>query len=170
MARPDDVISAPRPSGATYTDFFPTLLSISTLYPDTSFPLVISPLPEAMMTLENGNSLPMKSKQALLHLIKTNRKWISSSLLQHGALLFRGFSGIDSPKSFQDAASALLYPLPPFTKTYTGTSARLKGIGGAQAVHTASEIPSWQSIPAHLEMSFKKSFPPLIVFWAQVGF
>ena len=51
---------------------------------------------------------------------------------------------------------------------YLGTSPRLPGVNGSKIVYTASEISSWQIIPAHLEMSFRRDMPKEISFWAHV--
>lgn len=80
-----------------------------------------------------------------------------SLLLEHGALLFRGFVVPDAA-AFERVARAVD---PALKKDYLGTSPR---DALTEFVFTASELPGHYPIPQHCEMSFVKAPPRRLFF------
>ena len=78
-------------------------------------------------------------------------------LLEHGALLFRGFS-VPDPDSFERVSRAIA---PDLKNDYLGTSPR---DAVTPYVFTASELPGHYPIPQHCEMTFVKSPPEHLFF------
>jgi len=87
--------------------------------------------------------------------------WIEDKLLNHGALLFRGY-GFDSPEVFESFAGAIS---PKFMDYTRGTSPRKKVKGH---IYTSTEAPSIASIPLHCEMSYLNQFPGKILFYCHI--
>lgn len=88
-----------------------------------------------------------------------HKEWLDEKLLEHGAILFRGFS-IEEGIHFQEAVQCIE---PELCDEYRGTSPRTL-IPGTQFVFSASELPPRYPIPQHLEMSFLPSPPHRIFF------
>ncbi|KAL5490931.1 hypothetical protein EMCRGX_G016134 [Ephydatia muelleri] len=121
---------------------------------------------------EDGETLPLivrpragteaernRSAGFLKEWIKANRTLIEQKLLQHGAILFRGFhvtSGIEFQEIIQEYE-------PELSQEYRGTSPRNQ-LPGTEYVFSASELPPYFPIPQHLEMSFLPSPPRKIFF------
>ena len=78
-------------------------------------------------------------------------------LLEHGALLFRGFS-VPDPDSFERVSRAIA---PDLKNDYLGTSPR---DAVTPYVFTASELPGHYPIPQHCEMTFVKTPPEHLFF------
>ena len=91
-----------------------------------SYPLVVTPASEDQRSLEFLSSF-----------MEENQAWISSSILQYGAVLFRGFD----VKSAQDVEDAVLSYEPGLSSVYRGTSPR-HSQGGSTYVFSAAEVPS----------------------------
>lgn len=116
---------------------------------------------------EDGESVPLfvrpkdgnSSVEFLKQWAQTNKDWLDQKLLEHGAILFRGF-GIREGTEFQDIVQQYE---PDLSDMYRGTSPR-KLIPGTQYVFTASEMPPFFPIPQHLEMSFLPAPPRKIFF------
>jgi alpha-ketoglutarate-dependent taurine dioxygenase len=116
------------------------------------YPLVVSPADAAQWTLAG-----------LLAFARTNEAWINARLLAHGVVLFRGFHhAVQTPADFEKFSLALA---PHLENVYLGTSPRHLW-PGLRFVHTASEFPSWRVIPPHCEMSFRRTPPTRILFFA----
>jgi len=85
------------------------------------------------------------------------RDLVASWLLEHGALLFRGF-GIDSVERFQQVARAVS----PDLLDYQERAAPRVEV--ARNVFTSTEYPPDQPIPLHHEMSYSHNWPAKIWF------
>lgn len=160
--------------GAEYKNFS-AFLSIKTLTPFVTFPLVISPVPGATFTVDGNcpegtegvRDVAAESLEAVMCFAREYREWLKELRLVHGALLFRGFE-VGRAEQFEAFVKELLLPDSPFRGMYLGTSPRLKDYNHTSGVYTASEIPSEAVIPAHLEMSFRRNPPNKIIFWAEL--
>lgn len=117
-------------------------------------------------TREDGESLPLfvrptedKSREFLERWLSNNKEWVEEKLLEHGAVMFRGF---DIPTG-ADFESVVRRIQPELSDQYRGTSPR-RLIPGTKAVFSASELPSYYPIAQHLEMS-QLPAPPRKVFF-----
>lgn len=165
-----DPDATPPTAGAAYTDLG-AAFTAQTLSPDKAFPLVIRPVAGATVAFEEEGCegpLAASSEHALRCLVGAHRDWIKQVYYDHGALLFRGFA-VTTPREFEDVFVQLTYPLVPFDGVYLGTSPRSASIDGTKYVSTASNIPAWQQIIPHTEMSFLRTPPDQISFWAQTA-
>ena len=99
------------------------------------------------------------SLQFFVEWSRTNRAWLDQMMLEHGALLIRGFA----IKTAHDMEMALQGYQPNLNDTYRGTSPR-KLMTGAQKVFSAAEVPSNYPIAQHLEMSFLEAPPAQLYF------
>ena len=126
------------------------------------------PLPEeacALSTLDGKpDGLPLvveprgfRDAGALAGFLREHAAWVGARLARHGALLLRGFA-VDSPEDFERVAAAID---PALGSEYLGTSPRR---ALAPHVFTASELPGFDPIPQHCEMSFVKSPPRRLFF------
>ena len=88
-----------------------------------------------------------------------NRAWLDQMMLEHGALLIRGFA----IRTAYDMELALQGYQPNLNDTYRGTSPR-KLMTGAQKVFSAAEVPCNYPIAQHLEMSFLEAPPAQLYF------
>jgi alpha-ketoglutarate-dependent taurine dioxygenase len=83
--------------------------------------------------------------------------WVEARLLEHGALLLRGFD-LFGPSDLERVARAIA---PALKNDYLGTSPR---DALTPYVFSASELPPYYPIPQHCEMSFTK-YPPRRLFF-----
>lgn len=83
--------------------------------------------------------------------------WVQDHLVRHGAILFRGFEGVDAT-AFESVARSIDAEL---KNEYLGTSPRDRL---TDYVFTASELPSYYPIPQHCEMSFVAKPPRRLFF------
>jgi alpha-ketoglutarate-dependent taurine dioxygenase len=85
------------------------------------------------------------------------KKWLKEKLLEHGALLFRGFDihNATAMHAFCDAIDAQLMDYP------RGTSPRNE-VG--QQIYTSTEVPHNLPLPIHTEMSYTAVFPRALGF------
>jgi alpha-ketoglutarate-dependent taurine dioxygenase len=116
------------------------------LLSEEPLPLLIEPEHESERDVEK-----------LVEWLSGRREEIEDLLTRHGALLFRGFSGVD-PQRFERAARAID---PALKNDYLGTSPR---DAVTEYVFSASELPGYYPIPQHLEMSFVKDPPRRLFF------
>lgn len=112
--------------------------------------------------LEDG--LPLLFEPAGDHInlgswVEGNRQLIDSKLVEHGALLFRGF-GLDGADDFYAAAETLS----PDLLDYTERAAPRHQVG-SQKVFTSTEFPADQVIPLHHEMSYSHNWPTRLFFF-----
>ncbi|MBC8292507.1 MAG: TauD/TfdA family dioxygenase [Proteobacteria bacterium] len=91
--------------------------------------------------------------------LSENSDWVQARLLEHGALLFRGFRVTAAP-DFESVARALE---PELGTEYLGTSPR-EPLQGSRYVFSASELPSHYPIAQHAEMSFVARPPRRLFF------
>ena len=98
------------------------------------------------------------NKEALLTQIAESKEAIKSQLLEHGALMFRGFD-LKTPEDFEEVALALE---PGLQNNYAGTSPRNSR---TKFVHSASELPGHYPITQHCEMSFLPTAPRYLFFF-----
>ena len=144
-----------RSAGAVYKQFAP-LLDIRTAHESSPFPLVISPG-------ETGDA----SVTSIAEWVRENAEWLTEAFYRHGAVVFRGFN-VTSARDFEIIAECAVLPSTLFDGIYLGTSPRLPAVDGTRYIYTASEIPGWQHITAHLEMSFRSvGMPQKILFWGE---
>lgn len=117
---------------------------------ERGFPLLVEP------------EQPAGSIEALLDWIARNRAPLKQSLLQYGAILFRGFTEVDSVAAFERIVDATCPRLLPYIG---GTTTRLP-LGGK--IWSASGARYAGSIPVHQEMSYQETFPShLMLYCAQ---
>src|SRR5262245_6859433 len=79
--------------------------------------------------------------------IKENSRMLGEKMIEHGALLFRGFKVYDPPQ-FESVARLID---PGLKNNYLGTSPRN---GLTDYVFSASELPDYYPVPQHSEMTF----------------
>jgi len=119
------------------------LVRTGSLPGDPPFPHVLEP---AMESLD-----PMGWAQS-------NRQHLDKLLLQHGALLFRGFS-LPEPARFLDFCHAVSPDLLDYTERAAPRSEVQK------QVYTSTEFPADQVIPLHHEMSYSHNWPVKLFFY-----
>jgi alpha-ketoglutarate-dependent taurine dioxygenase len=101
------------------------------------------------------------SLDALLTGLRNAADTVQQDLLQHGALLIRGFP-VDTPADFERVARAIDDDL---KNEYLGTSPR---DAVTDYVFSASELPGFYPIPQHCEMTFTRTPPRRIFFWCDI--
>lgn len=116
------------------------------MHSSNQFPLIIQP---------EGSS----SKAALAQFLSANEQQVQNQLLQHGAILFRGFD-LPTPKDFEEIALLIDHRL---RDDYYGTSPR-NIVKNTKYIYTASELPGYYPIPQHCEMSYVEQ-PPINIFF-----
>lgn len=92
--------------------------------------------------------------------VREHRASLERALIDHGAILLRGFQ-VDSAQAFENVALAFD---PNLQNDYLGTSPRN---ALTKYVFTASELPPHYPIPQHCEMSFLAKPPRRLFFHAQ---
>ncbi|HWS85818.1 MAG TPA: TauD/TfdA family dioxygenase [Pyrinomonadaceae bacterium] len=107
------------------------------------FPLVLSP------GVESVN---------LTRWAGANRERVEQELLQHGALLFRGFE-VGGVEQFEEFARALS----PDLLDYRERAAPRVEVG--RNIYTSTEYPAEHHIPLHHEMSYSHNWPTKIWFY-----
>ncbi len=104
--------------------------------------------------------LALSAENVSASLTKTCDESLKDALLNHGALLVRGFS-VDSAEQ----AEALVHEINPNLQNhYLGTSPRS---GLSKYFFTASGLPGFFPIAQHCEMSFIAEPPRHLFFWCQ---
>lgn len=98
------------------------------------------------------------SFESLIEISVAQKEFLQNKLLEHGALLFRGYS-VDSPKKFGQ-----------FVRSFSGNKL-LNYIGGASprielggGVYTSTEYPSQYALSLHNELSYSDKFPEHVYF------
>lgn len=104
---------------------------------------------------------PPLTTEAFIAYIKANYNSLMDSLLNHGAILFRGFP-VNDAKDFNDFSLAFGWQDLP----YLGGAAVRKNIYGV--VFTSNESPPDQPIPFHHEMAQVAKFPSNLFFYCDV--
>ena len=114
------------------------------LRPNSPLPLVLRP---AIRGLD------------LLEWAQRNTGFIERTLLQHGAILFRGF-GLAEVEKFERIIEAVSGPL----LSYSYRSTPRTQISGK--IYSSTEYPAHQSIPLHNENSYSPSWPMKLWFFS----
>jgi alpha-ketoglutarate-dependent taurine dioxygenase len=100
---------------------------------------------------------PCFDGQEIQNLFSTNQSEIDRLLMQHGALLFRGFD-VSSDMKFHD----FIENLPTGALDYVdGNSPRTKLLG---KVYTSTEYPSEYELSMHNELSYSRNWPSKLFF------
>jgi len=119
-----------------------SLVKMSHITADSTFPLVIEPVLDQMNLVTWANS---------------EREKLETLLLKHGAILFRNFR-IASVGQFEQFARAIS----PDLLDYLERAAPRTEVG--KNVYTSTEYPADQRIPLHHEMSYSHNWPTKIWF------
>jgi alpha-ketoglutarate-dependent taurine dioxygenase len=104
-----------------------------------------------------------RTRAEILELLRGHRAQLRARLLEHGAVLFRGFP-LENAQDFSQAIEAL------------GTGSSVSYIGGdsprtkiTDTVYTSTEAPAAVKIPLHNELSFVRHYPKHIFFFCDVA-
>lgn len=124
-------------------------LNVALLNSRAGFPLLID--------TEQPELSRIEQEAMFLELWNQNRQWLDCKLLEHGAILFRGFA-FSSREKFQAMLAQLNQELAPYLD---GDSPRTKLGGG---VYTSTEYPPDLSIPLHNELSYSATWPARLFF------
>ena len=89
--------------------------------------------------------------------VRANRKWIESQLLEHGAILWRGFD-VGNQGDFEKFLGSVDAALMDYVEGATPRTS----LGGN--VYTSTEFPANQSIALHNELSYVVTFPMKVWF------
>lgn len=101
---------------------------------------------------------PLSEEATLIHrFVEQNLGLIEERLIQHGAILFRGF-GVTQPEAFRAFVQAL--GVENLDYIYRSTPRTSKGKG----LYTATEYPSAREIPMHNENSYQRIWPQKLAF------
>ncbi|MBA6257670.1 MULTISPECIES: TauD/TfdA family dioxygenase [unclassified Colwellia] len=116
----------------------------------------------------DGHTLPLvyKSENSSLSLsdwINKNKVQLETELLQHGALLFRGFS-IEGEKGFENLIQSISDK--PMLE-YTNRSTPRSSVRGN--VYTSTEYPADQEIALHNENAYTTSWPSTLYFYSHTA-
>jgi alpha-ketoglutarate-dependent taurine dioxygenase len=116
--------------------------------------------------LAPGQALPMVIEPAVAGLDLAawgaqRREWVEGRLLEHGALLFRGF-GVGTAEQFQQFASAVSSEL----LDYQERAAPRRKV--SDKVYTSTEFPPDHVIPLHHEMSYSHNWPSKLLFYCEL--
>jgi alpha-ketoglutarate-dependent taurine dioxygenase len=114
-------------------------------------------------SLEPGGTFPLVLRPAIEGLdlaawAGANRDEVERRLLEHGAILFRGFD-VRSPAQFERFARAIS----PELLDYRERAAPRKEVG--RRVYTSTDYPADQPIPLHHEMSYSHNWPTKLWFY-----
>jgi alpha-ketoglutarate-dependent taurine dioxygenase len=122
-----------------------------------------------MRTLVESGPLPLvvepdgdRSCERVTDWLTREHDLVESKLLEHGAILLRGFD-LASPAGFERVARAID---PELKKDYLGTSPR---DALTDYVFSASELPPYYPIPQHCEMTFLREPPRRLFFCCLVA-
>jgi alpha-ketoglutarate-dependent taurine dioxygenase len=119
------------------------LIKMGYLDPEKRFPLVIEPQTDSFN---------------LVAWTESSREFVERQLLEHGAILFRGFN-IEGLSHFEKCARAISGEL----LDYRERAAPRQEVGSR--VYTSTEFPADQSIPLHHEMAYSHNWPTKIWFF-----
>ena len=118
----------------------------------------------SVRTLPGGSTLPavveaLAPGLSLRGWVTENRSLIAETLPRAGGILFRGFE-VGSPEEFEGCVAALSGRL----LEYTYRSTPRRKVSGN--IYTSTEYPADRSIPLHNEMSYSRSWPMNLWFYA----
>jgi amino acid adenylation domain-containing protein len=129
-----------RPQAVTHS--LSSMVRTSSLQPGALLPLVFEP-EAGMLDLANW--------------AESNRELVRARLLEHGAILFRGF-GVRTAREFGE----LTHALSPHLLDYAEPSSQRTDLGNR--IYTSTEYPSEQFILLHNELSYAHDWPQMIYF------
>ncbi len=117
--------------------------------------------------LQAEQSLPLVIKPSIAGInlaswVSENKEFIETHLLEHGALLLRGFP-LNTAQDFQQVVEALSGELLP----YAERSSPRKQVEGN--IYTSTDYPEDQSLFLHNENSYQLSWPLKLYFFAAVA-
>lgn len=134
---------------STETTTVNDLVQIGQVEPGQTLPLLIIPAGED------------RSVASLTAWAEANKSFIEEKIIEHGAILFRGFD-VDGPQAFEDVAIKVD---PDLKNNYLGTSPRN---AVTKYVFSASELPGYYPIMQHCEMSFLPNPPRKLFFFCNI--
>ena len=138
------------------------MIKTKLLFPDRTLPLMVYEDLTGLSSTDRMSRSPL-SVDDLLTWCAENAAFLEESLLQHGAVLFRGFS-VKSEEALAKFAAA---NSPEGLLNYTdGTSPRTKL--SAKGVYTSTEYPPDQFISLHNELSYSHRWPSRLYFACRV--
>ena len=119
------------------------------VHSDLELPLILQPS-------EQHRSAPTHD---VCDWITQNKASLNQALLQHGAILFRGFDGIDNVERFEEVVDTISPDLLPYVRGTTNRSNLTSRIA------TASDPTDKGEIPLHQEMAYQESYPSHVMFY-----
>ena len=122
----------------------PREVNLGYLRPNSPLPLVLRPAARGLDLIEWA---------------KSNTSFIESTLLEHGAILFRGF-GFAEVEKFERLIETVSGPL--LNYSYRSTPRTI--VSGK--IYSSTEYPAHQSIPLHNENSYSRSWPMKLWFFS----
>ncbi|MEP6741004.1 MAG: TauD/TfdA family dioxygenase [bacterium] len=133
-------------SSAVYpvTSPAPREVNLGFLRPNSPLPLVLRPAARGINLIEWA---------------KSNIAFIDSTLLKHGAILFRGFD-LAGVADFEQLIEVVSGPL----LNYSYRSTPRSVVSGR--IYSSTEYPAHQSIPLHNENSYSRSWPMKLWFFS----
>lgn len=96
----------------------------------------------------------------LATVIASRRDFVEEKLIQHGAIMFRGFE-VRSVESFREAATAVHPEFVEYTEPSTPRGEY------EDKVYVSSEYPAWYEIPLHGELSYTYEWPMKALFFSK---
>ncbi len=121
------------------------------LFGEGKLPLLIEP-----------TSAPASTRDYVTQWVSDEKPWLEQKLLEHGALLFRGFD-LHSAECFEQLASAIS---PQFMSYVRGISPRSR-VSGNVYTSTNPGSSSHIPIPLHCEMAYTTIYPATVFFFCQ---
>jgi len=118
-------------------------------YDGISFPLILSPVQSSPST------------ELSTQWVRNNRQYIEEKLVQHGAILFRGFN-LSTAQDFYDFTLAFGYEF----GSYRGGGGPRNVVLGP--IHTSTESPPEIVIPFHHELAYLPNYPSKLFFFAEI--
>jgi alpha-ketoglutarate-dependent taurine dioxygenase len=91
-----------------------------------------------------------------------NRSFLAKRLLQHGAILLRGFA-LNRPEQFRQFVESISGGTLPYRERSSPRSRVIENI------YTSTDYPSDQSIFPHNEHSYSITFPQKLYFWCEIA-
>ena len=103
--------------------------------------------------------------QALIEAAAANRDILNAKLLEHGALLLRGF-GARTLEDFQQIVAAFSPSNGLFN--YAGGASPRKALGQANGVYSSTEYPAGMTLSLHNELSYTDAYPSRLFFFCLI--
>jgi alpha-ketoglutarate-dependent taurine dioxygenase len=113
------------------------------------------------LLIENDATLKSQNKDQFLTWVQDNKTELQDKLIQHGAVLFRGFP-LDSAAEFEQMLDHTDY----INMPYVGGAAPREQVTQSRIV-TANESPATETIPFHHEMAQVPNPPGYIFFYCE---